>query len=77
MYQLCLNAPNISEDLVKAVAKAGATEGIRLQTQGCRPFFILLRFGSAVSAVDGVNASALNMMLDLHLPKLVKKKADE
>jgi hypothetical protein len=76
IYNLCINAPDVDEKTVNAVSKAGASDGIRLQTQGCRPFSILLRFGAAVSAVDGVNPTNMNMMLDLHLPKVIKKKAE-
>jgi len=77
LHKLCLNGPNVSEDILKQVAKTGAGEGIRMQSQGCKPFFIFLRFGGGVAAVDGVNAAGLNMMLDLHLPKLIKKKKED
>ncbi len=77
LYRLCVNQSGMSDDLIKFISKAGASEGIRLQSQGCKPFFVFLRFGSAVAAVDGVNANGLSMMLDLHLPKVVKKKKDE
>jgi len=77
LHRLCVNAPSVHEDILKQIAKAGALDGIRMASQGCKPFFVFLRFGAGVAAVDGVNATALNMMLDLHLPKVVKKKKDD
>lgn len=46
---------------------------IKIQQQGCKPLFVLLRQGQSVGAIDGVNTPALRMLIDLYLPKLTKK----
>jgi len=48
--------------------------GITLADQGCKPIFLVLRHGSCVGAVDGVNTSALQMLIDLNVPKSKKKE---
>ena len=50
---------------------------IKLQQQGCKPLFVLLRQGQSIGAVDGVNTPAIRMLIDLYLPKLPKKSDDQ
>jgi len=46
---------------------------IKVQQQGCKPLFVLLRQGQSAGAVDGVNTPSIRMLIDLYLPKLLKK----
>lgn len=76
LHSLCIDDPNINESLYKKISAAAMGEGIRVESQGCKPFMIFLRFGAAVSAIDGINPSQINLMLELHAPK-IEKKEDE
>jgi hypothetical protein len=76
LYSLCIDSADFDESLKKKISAAAMGEGIRTEAQGCKPFFVFLRFGSAVGAVDGINASGINLMLELHAPK-IEKKEDE
>lgn len=78
-YRVCIDSPEFlaNNDFVKAINKGALTDGIRMEQQGCKPFFVLLRFAGNVGAVDGVSPGALENMLDLHLPKIEKKEEDK
>jgi hypothetical protein len=79
LHKICINSKSFLEnaDLVKAINKGALSDGIRMEQQGCKPFFVLLRFAGYVGAVDGVSAAALELQLDLHTPKLAKKEDDK
>mmetsp|Transcript_35801 Transcript_35801/g.47266 ORF Transcript_35801/g.47266 Transcript_35801/m.47266 type:complete len:135 (+) Transcript_35801:105-509(+) len=50
--------------------------GINLATQGCMPFFILLRFKQACSVINGANAPELLRAVDLNIPDAPKEEED-
>jgi hypothetical protein len=69
---MCLETIN-DKELSDLVAKGCE---VKLDKQGCKPTFILLRSGQIVATVDGLNTAVLGMMMDIHLPK-IKKKDEE
>ena len=77
LYNLCIDAADINENLKKKISAAAMGEGIRCETQGCKPFFVFLRFNAAVSAINGIDPSQINLMLELHLPKVEKEEDDK
>lgn len=77
LFNLCIDSKDFDPNLAKKISAAAMGEGIRTESQGCKPFFVFLRFGAAVSALDGINASGINLMLELHAPKIEKKEEEK
>jgi len=49
-----------------------AGSDVKVESNGCKPLFILLRHQQAVGVVDGLNTPVIRMMIDLNIPKIVK-----
>ena len=58
---LCLETV-ADKELEKLVANGC---DVKLDKQGCKPTFILLRSGQIVATVDGLNTAVLSMMMDM------------
>jgi hypothetical protein len=48
---------------------------IKVETHGCMPFFLIVRYHSVVGTVVGVNSPAIQQLVALNLPE--KKKEGE
>ena len=60
---------NIAEKKLQATLQE-VNSDVKLNQQGCRPLFLILRGGQAVAAVDGLNLPTIRMYMDLHIPDL-------
>ena len=50
-----------------------AGNDVKIESNGCKPLFVLLRHGQAVGVVDGLNTPVIRMMIDLNIPKVQKR----
>lgn len=49
---------------------------IDIESQGCRPLFIVIRNGHMVASIDGINPPMIDFYLKLFLPALGKSVTD-
>ena len=73
---LCPLTMNVThdEEIKAKITPWLKANGIKLEDQGCKPLFLVLRLGHCVGAVNGCNSADYRMLIDLNLPKRKKKE---